>query len=125
MKTRTLGIAAVVSIVGLLAGMAAIAGARDLATTRVSIEAEQGGFFGYLHSPKHNPCELNRSVKLYKQKGDHHDRSVDQLIGSDLAQPNGPDSQWNVNTDKSGKFYAFTKGTSSCKSDYSPTVHSQ
>jgi len=117
--------AAIVSIVGLLAGMASIASARDRATSKVSIEAEQGGFFGYLSSPRHNPCELNRKVLLYKQKGDHQNRGVDTLIGSDLAQPNGPDSQWNVNTNQSGRFYAFTKQTAQCQADFSRTVHSE
>ncbi len=125
MKTRVLRTAAAISALCLLVGLTAVAGAREPAKTRVSIEAEAGGFFGYVHSPKQDPCELNRKVKLYKQKGSEHNRRVDEKIGSDVAQPNGPDSQWNVNTNKSGKFYAFTKPVDGCKGDYSKTVHSE
>jgi hypothetical protein len=121
---NTVRIAAAVSVLCLLVSLAGVAVARDRARTKVSIEAEAGGFFGFVHSPKHS-CELNRKVKLYKQKGSEQNRRVDQKIGSDVAQPNGPDSQWNINTEKSGKFYAFTKRVSGCKGDYSKTVHSE
>jgi hypothetical protein len=50
---------------------------------------------------------------------------IDNLIGEDIAQPNGPDSQWSINTRKSGRFYAFTKRVHGCKGAYSKTVHSQ
>ncbi len=126
MKTTVIRIATAASVLCLMVvGLTAVAGARDAAKTKVTIEAQVGGFFGYVHSPKQDPCELNRKVKLYKQKGSEQNRRVDEKIGSDVAQPNGPDSQWNVNTNKSGKFYAFTKKVPGCKGDYSKTVHSE
>ncbi len=125
MTSSTLRIAGVVSVLCLFVGMAAVTGAREPAKTKVTIHAEAGGFFGYVHSPKQDPCELNRKVKLYKQRGSEQNRRVDKKIGTDVAQPNGPDSQWNINTNKSGKFYAFTKRVAGCKGDYSKTVHSE
>jgi hypothetical protein len=89
------------------------------ASTDLSIQAQQGGFFGFVSSPKHK-CELNRKVKLYKVR-----RGADQKIGSDIAQPNGPDSQWSINTDKSGKFYAKVGATDTCGKAVSEVVHSQ
>ncbi|SRR6266487_6547577 len=93
--------------------------------TKVTIEAQQGGFFGFVHSSKQDPCELNRKVKLYKQKGSEQKPHTDRLIGTDIAQPNGPDSQWSINTDKSGKFYARTPAKGICDRGASKTIHSQ
>jgi hypothetical protein len=114
-------------LTGLVAAMAATAalaigvGAALAATpTSVSIEAQQGGFFGYVHSPRQDPCELNRKVKLFKVK-----RSGDVKVGTDIAQPNGPDSMWSINTDLSGKFYAKVPATDKCDKARSDTVHSQ
>jgi hypothetical protein len=122
---KTVWIAAAISALVLCASLVSIASARAPAKTRVSIEAEQGGFFGFVHSRKHS-CERNRTVVLYKQKGNRQRPSDDKRIGSDLAQPNGPDSQWNVNTEKSGDFYAKTRGVpGSCKADRSKTVPSE
>ena len=89
------------------------------ASTDLSIQAQQGGFFGFLSSPKHQ-CELNRKVNLYKVR-----HGADKKIGSDVAQPNGPDSQWSVNTNKSGKFYAKVRATDTCGKAVSQVVHSQ
>lgn len=75
-------------------------------------------------STKNGTCEAGRKVTLYKQKGRTHDRSRDSKIGTDTAQPNGPDSMWSINTGKSGKFYAYVKSTSKCGEAYSRTVNS-
>ena len=85
----------------------------------LSIEAQSIGFFGYLHSNK-SDCESGRTVKLFKVK--HNGK---QLIGTDEAQPNGPDSMWSVNTTKSGNFYAKVKATDSCQKVVSETIHSE
>ncbi len=111
------------------AGVLAVALAAVIATaaiaiaatpTSVSIEAQQGGFFGYVHSPRQDPCELNRKVKLFK-----HKKSGDVKVGTDIAQPNGPDSQWSINTDLRGKFYAKVPATDKCAKAVSDTVHSE
>ena len=85
--------------VAVAAVMAVAAVAYAGTSTSVSIEAQQGGFFGYVHSSK-GSCEAGRKVKLYK-----HKKSGDVKIGTDIAQPNGPDSMWSINTDLSGKFF--------------------
>jgi hypothetical protein len=51
--------------------------------------------------------------------------SQDTKIGTDIAQPNGPDSQWSINTNKSGKFYAKAPKKPGCAAGFSDTVHSQ
>lgn len=126
MKARKL-IAAVlaVTVCGALvfAGIAVASGAN----TKVTIQAQQGGFFGYVHTKKSasEKCENGRKVILYKQKGSDQKPSQDSKIGTDIAQPNGPDSMWSINTDKSGKFYAKAPGKPGCATGFSETVHSQ
>ena len=100
-------------------GALAVPSLASAAGTSVSIEAEQGGFFGYVHSPKQT-CELNRTVQLYKVRSGN-----DKLMGTDTAQPNGPDSQWFVNTNKSGSFYAMVPAKGNCAAATSPVVPSQ
>ena len=115
---------------GRLTGLVAVAASAALAfgagtamagtSTSVSIEAQSIGFFGYVHSPRQDPCELNRKVKLYKVK-----RGRDLKVGTDIAQPNGPDSMWSINTDLKGRFYAKVRATDSCRAAVSETVHSE
>jgi hypothetical protein len=108
------------SIVALVSLMALASTASAGTATSVSIKHQSGGFFGYVHSSKQDPCELNRKVYLYKLKGNGYDPANDKLIGSDIAQPNGPDSMWSINTNASkGDFYAFVHKTSSCGKAYS------
>ena len=126
MKARkhTAVVAALVICAGLVFASIALASA---AKTKVSIEAEQGGFFGFVHTKRSasEECENGRKVVLYKQKGSEQKPHRDKKIGSDIAQPNGPDSQWQVSTDKSGKFYAKAPAKNGCKAGYSDTVHSE
>jgi hypothetical protein len=106
-----------------LAGIAMAA----TATTKVSIQAQQGGFFGYVHTKKaaSEKCENGRKVILYKQKGSQQKPRDDTKIDTDIAQPNGPDSMWSINTNKSGKFYAKAPKKPGCATGFSETVHSQ
>ena len=126
MKARKL-IAAVlaVTVCGALmfAGIAAASGAN----TKVTIQAQQGGFFGFVHTKKSASakCENGRKVILYKQKGSEQKPRDDTKIGTDIAQPNGPDSMWSINTNKSGKFYAKAPKKPGCAAGFSDTVHSQ
>jgi hypothetical protein len=103
---------------------AAPAGARAPAKTKVTIQAESGGFFGYVFSPKPQKCANNRVVKLYKQKGAHQSPSTDPRIGSDIAQPNGDRFMWSTgNTGFApGKFYARAGRTTGCKADSSKSI---
>ncbi len=115
LRTRRNRVVATLAAVGLLAIPVAAFG--DNAT--LSIEAQSSGFFGNLHSSKHS-CELGRTVKLFKvsNKGD-------KLIGTDEAQPNGPDSMWSINTNKSGNFYAKVHKTDKCVKLRTETIPSE
>jgi hypothetical protein len=112
-----------------LCGALAVAGIAlaAAANTKVTIEAQQGGFFGYVHTKKSasEKCENGRKVVLYKQKGSEQKPRQDTKIGTDIAQPNGPDSMWSINTNKSGKFYAKAPKKPGCAAGFSDTVHSQ
>jgi hypothetical protein len=115
LRSRGTRVIAAVVAAGALAVPAAALG--DNPT--LSIEAQSIGFFGYLHSNK-SDCESGRTVKLFKVK-----HSGKQLIGTDEAQPNGPDSMWSINTNKSGKFYAKVAATDTCSKVVSETIHSE
>lgn len=106
------------------AALVASAAAADGTKSKVTIEAQTGGFFGYVHSSD-SSCESGRKVVLYKQKGSEQKPSKDVKIGTDIAQPNGPDSMWSINTAKQGNFYAKVGPTASCQKDLSDTVPSQ
>jgi hypothetical protein len=117
MRGRLTGVVAVAAT----AAMAVGAGSAFAGTpTSVSIEAQSIGFFGYVQSSK-SSCESGRRVKLYKDKR----HSKDVLVGTDLAQPNGPDSMWSINTDLSGKFYAKVGAKDGCNKAKSDTIHSE
>jgi hypothetical protein len=115
------GFAALMVVCPLLA-LPGLAGAAT--ATTVTIKAQEGGFFGYVKSKK-GACEAGRKVSLYRQTGKKRNGRSDKRIGTDTAQPNGPDSMWSINTDKSGKFYAYVKATSKCAAAYSATIRAQ
>lgn len=119
---KTLLAITAISLTGALATEQA--SAANLTPTEVTIQAESGGdFFGYVHS-SNSSCESNRKVTLFKMVGSSPDKHVDQKIGSDIAQPNGPDGMWSTgNTgQRKGKFYARVGKTSLCGADISPVV---
>jgi hypothetical protein len=115
---RRVGIAALAAL-SLGAGLLAPATSGAATQTTVSIEAQAGGFFGYVSSPDDN-CEYNRTVTLYKVK-----RSGLKPVGSDLAQPNGPDSMYSINTNKKGRFIAKVPAMNGCGPASSPIVNAQ
>ena len=118
MKTRTLIATAAVALTGVLAGTAQAA-----TPTEVTIKGENGDYYGYVKSSD-SDCESNRKVNVYKVLGSSPDRQNDQKIGSDIAQPNGPDGMWSIGNSgyKKGKFYAHAPKTSECKGDTSPVI---
>jgi hypothetical protein len=125
MRIKAFIAVAAVAISGALATTEA--SASQLAPTEVTIQAESGGdFFGYVQSSDDN-CESGRKVTLFRMLGSSPDRSVDQKIGSDTAEPNGPDSMWSTgNTgQRHGKFYARVAKTTYCQGDVSPVVKAQ
>ena len=107
--------------------VAAFAGAADASTAKstVSILGTNGDYYGYVHSSDASHCENNRKVTVFKQLGSVQDPHVDQKIGSDIAQPNGPDAMWSIGNSgyKSGKFYAkAAKVSGYCKAATSQTI---
>ena len=115
--------AALLGVAALAAVSTADAATRE--TTKVSIKSQQGGFSGSVKSERAS-CESDRKVVLYKRrKGKKRNRRKDKKIGSDIAQPNGPDGQWSIQTDKQGRFYAYAKRTKECEAAFSRSVKAQ
>lgn len=104
----------------------AFAGAAEASSqSTVSIMGQNGDYYGYVHSSDSTNCEANRKVVVYKQLGATQSPKTDQKIGSDIAQPNGPDAMWSIGNSgyKSGKFYAkAAKVPGFCKVALSPTI---
>ena len=125
MKARAL----IALALGLLTAvaLAAPAVAGGGAKTRVTIQAESGGFFGFVKSSNPDKCANGRKVKLYKQTGSEQDPKSDQKIGSDIAQPNGDGFMWSTGNTGShgGHFYARAGKVKGCKADNSPTIKAQ
>jgi hypothetical protein len=114
--------AAAIAAVALTAGLVAPATSSAAGTpTQITIEAQLGGFFGYVSSPNEEDCEANRTVVLYKVKGSGGLKQ----IGSDNAQPNGPDSMYAINTNKKGRFLAKALAGNGCAAATSPIVYAQ
>lgn len=104
----------------------AFAGAADASSqSTVSIMGTNGDYYGYVHSSDAAHCENNRKVVVYKQLGSVQSPKTDQKIGSDIAEPNGPDAMWSIGNSgfKTGKFYAkATKVPGFCKATTSATI---
>ena len=121
MKTRILIATAAVAISGVAASGATAAGK---APTEVTIKGQEGDYYGYVKSTNEEACESDRKVNVYKMLGSSPDRQTDLKIGSDIAQPNGPDGMWSIGNSgyKKGKFYAHAPRTEQCKGDLSPVI---
>jgi hypothetical protein len=115
-----------IGIATLAVSLTALTGAAGAASkSTVSITGDNGDYYGYVHSSDARHCENNRKVTVFKQLGATQDRSVDQKIGSDTAEPNGPDAMWSIGNSgfKTGKFYAkAAKVPGFCKAATSPTI---
>jgi hypothetical protein len=104
----------------------AFAGAAEASSqSTVSIMGTNGDYYGYVHSSDATNCESGRKVVVYKQLGTVQSPKTDQKIGTDTAQPNGPDAMWSIGNSgyKTGKFYAkAAKVPGFCKVALSPTI---
>ena len=104
----------------------AFAGAADASSqSTVSILGTNGDYYGYVHSSDATHCENNRKVVVYKQLGSVQSPKTDQKIGTDIAEPNGPDAMWSIGNSgfKTGKFYAkAAKVPGLCKVATSATI---
>ena len=119
MRTRSLLAAvAVVACAGLV--VAATAGARSAASTRVTIKGPNGDFHGKLFSSK-GKCLGDRKVKVYKLRGNGYDPAHDKKIASDTSERDGDHGEWSVgNTGaKKGSYYALATRSPGCKRGFS------
>ena len=121
MKLKTLIATVAVAVTGVFATTAVAA---PLADTTVSIQGNNGDYYGYVHSSDQNHCEGGRKVTVFKMLGSTPSPKTDQKIGDDVAQPNGPDAMWSIGNSgyKHGKFYARARATSYCQGDLSPVI---
>jgi len=124
LTARTLRIAVAIAATFLIAGAVSVAGARDAAQTKVTIQGGAGEYFGYVKSDKLK-CKNGRKVKLYKQLGSDPHPSSDKFINSDIAQANNNGYQWNTGSTgvHHGKVYAHVGRIDGCKPDNSKTIH--
>lgn len=112
-----------IALCGALAVPGVAAGTR--ASTTVTIQTENGDFWGTVSSPRPRRCAKDRKIVLYKQLGTEQHPSSDEKVASDTASWSGDGFEWATgNTGMSGKFYARAKRTEFCKADSSPTVRS-
>jgi hypothetical protein len=120
MKVKMLIVTAAVAITGVVAPNAIAAGK---ASTEVTIQGQNGDYFGYVKSSK-SSCESDRKVNVFKMLGSSPSPQTDQKIGSDTSQPNGPDGMWSIGNSgyKKGKFYAKVRNNTECKGDLSPVI---
>jgi hypothetical protein len=86
--------------------------------TKLTISAQEGGFSGFVISAL-DKCHNGRKVTLYKKKGTKPRPKKDKRIGTDVATPNGDGSQWRIDTDQRGKFYAYVSRSKGCGAAYS------
>ena len=113
---------AVVVLVGTISVGMANAGTRF--DTTVTIKVQGTDFWGYVDSTRPLRCAKDRKVILYKQVGTSQDPSVDKKIASDTTSLSNGRYRWETgNTGIRGRFYARAPGTTECKADSSPTVH--
>ena len=69
-------------------------------------------------------CQYNRTVIVFKQKGNSQDPSKDEKVGSDTSERSGDVGVWSIGNPglKSGKYYAKAKGNDKCAAGFSKTV---
>ena len=115
--SRKLLIGALVTALAAALVSATMAGAAT--KTKLTISAQESGFSGFVISDD-GECHNGRKVTLYKKKGKKRRPRKDRKIGSDIATPNGPGSQWRIDAEGTrGKFYAYVKRGNGCSRAFS------
>ena len=91
--------------------------------TRVSIQAESDGFFGYVKSKKVS-CENNRKIAVFKQSGRKPNVRFDQKMFTDTSSASGDRYQWDTGNSGyfPGSFYAHAFRKGHCRPANSRTV---
>jgi hypothetical protein len=110
-----------------LTALAGVASAAGKAPTKVLIQAESGGFFGSVQSPKAQKCADGRTVFVYEQVGSRQRPASDPRVAMDTAQANGDGYQWDLGNPglHEGRFYAHVNATPWCKGANSITLDAQ
>jgi len=124
-KIRSLILALAASALA-VSGLAGSASAAGPAPTKVLIQAESGGFFGFVKSPSLE-CKSERTVILYKQLGAKQKPATDQRVGMDTSSANGDGYEWNMGNPglRSGRYYARAVRTPNCLAANSVTLRAQ
>ncbi len=106
-----------------LAGLGGPASAGAATPTKVAIQAESGGFFGAVKSPKPQ-CKSERTVLVFKQLGAKQRPATDQRVAMDTT---GEDGEWNIGNPglRSGRYYARAVRTTECLGANSVTLRAQ
>ena len=88
--------------------------------SKVTISAQEGSFSGFVLS-EDDDCHNGRKVTLYRRKAGVRKPNYkkDRKIGSDIATPNQDGSQWKIDIEQRGKYYAHVKKTRGCRAAYS------
>jgi hypothetical protein len=121
-KLKLIAATALIAATG-AGAVAAPAMAASATPTKVTIKGHEGDYYGYVKSSD-SDCESNREVKVYEMLGSKPSPKTDNLIGSDIAQPNGPDGMWSIGNSgyKHGDFYAKVKKSNGCGGDISKVI---
>jgi hypothetical protein len=121
-KIRFLALAVAAMAVA-LTGLAGTASAAGKAPTKVLIQAESGGFFGSVKSPKLR-CKSERTIVLYRQLGSTQRPATDEEVGMDTAEANNGGYEWDMGNPglHSGRYYARALPTPFCKAGNSVTL---
>lgn len=109
-----------------LAGLGGTAAAAAPAPTKVVIQAESGGFYGFLKSAKLE-CKSERTVVLYQQLGAKQKPRTDLRVGMDTSGTADNGYEWNMGNPglRSGRYYARAVATPNCPGVNSITLRAQ
>ena len=101
-------------------GIAAAAGGK--ADTGVTIQGPDN-VHGKVLSER-TSCQFNRTVIVFKQKGNKQVPKVDKKMATTTSERSGNKGVWDIGNPgfPSGKYYAKAKGTSTCAAGFSKTV---
>jgi hypothetical protein len=115
---------ALVAVLAVAAG-GTLAEAATQTKTKLNISASTfegvNTLSGFVISKK-DACHNGRTVHVYERVGSSRNLRRDEKIGSDKATPNGDGSQYRVDTEEGGTFYAYVKATRKCKAAFSKAV---
>jgi hypothetical protein len=111
--------AAIAATVALGLALATGSGAKGKANTKVTIQGGGGTVSGTVKSSDEDNCADGRKVKIFKIKDGEKDK-----VGTDTAQANNNEYQWQGGNVGPGRFFAKAGETNRCQADKSKTVRS-